>query len=309
MEKILTIAQVVVPIFAAVFLGILAKKKQLLTKDEIRGLQQFVMSFGLPCVIFNSCLTADIGSEALSTMVLVLPFMLGTTLWAFRARKKQYPYHNLPQLFCAQETGMLGIPLFMILFGVDQAYRMGILDITQAVTAHPTIAILSAAIGSDTSPKEIVKKVLTSPLLIMSLLGLTLNLTGISSWMNSIGVRDVITETTGFLGEPISALMIFSVGYNFSLAKGSRSVIFRISALHFVLFAVIGILIQLALFLIPNVDALTRWSILMYTTLPASYLAPSLGRTEEDFTVASGVCSLLTVTSLIVFCAMAVIIA
>ena len=33
------------------------------------------------------------------------------------------------------------------------------------------------------------------------------------------------------------------------------------------------------------------------------------GRTEEDFTVASGVCSLLTVTSLIVFCVMAIIVA
>ena len=309
MEKLLTILQVVTPIFAAVFLGMLAKKKQMLTKEEIRGLQQFVMNFGLPCVIFNSCLTADIGSESLSTMALVLPFMLLSTLWAFRARKKQFPYHNLPQLFCAQETGMLGIPLFMILFGVDQAYRMGILDITQAVTAHPTIAILSAAIGSDTSPREIVKKVLTSPLLIMSLLGLTLNLTGISAWLHAAGIRDVITESTGFLGQPISALMIFSVGYNFSLEKGSRSVIFRISALHFIAFAIIGILIQLALFLVPNVDPLTRWSILMYTTLPASYLAPSLGRTEEDFTVASGVCSLLTVTSLIVFCMMAVMVA
>ena len=66
-------------------------------------------------------------------------------------------------------------------------------------------------------------------------------------------------------------------------------------------------MIQLALFLIPNVDSLTRWSILMYSTLPASYLAPTLGRTEEDFTVASVVCSILTIVSLAVFCGMDVI--
>lgn len=307
MEKLITVAQVIAPIFAAVLLGILARKKQMLTAQEVRGLQQFVMKFGLPCVVFNSCLTADIGPETLSTMALVAPFMLAATLWTFRTGKKKFPYHNLPQLFCAQETGMLGIPLFMILFGSGQAYRMGILDLAQAPAAFPTIAILSADTGENPSPKEITKKVLTSPLLIMSVLGLTLNLTGIGAWMDTIGFGGIITECTGFLAEPVSAMMIFCVGYNFSLAKGNRAVIFKLSALHLVWTVAFGLVIQLALCLIPNVDALTRWSILMYSTLPASYLAPTLGRTEEDFTVASGVCSILTIVSLAVFCVMAVI--
>ena len=307
MEKLITVAQVIVPIFAAVFLGMFARKKHALKQEEIRGLQQFVMQFGLPCVIFNSCLTADIGAESLSTMALVAPFMIAGTLWAFRARKKQFPYHNLPQLFCAQETGMLGIPLFMILFGSAQAYRMGILDLAQAPAAYPCIAILSADAGENPSPKEITKKVLRSPLLIMSALGLTLNLTGIGAWMDSVGISGILTDSVGFLAEPVSALMIFCVGYNFSLAKGNRATIFKLSALHLAWTVGFGILIQLALFLIPNVDTMTRWSILMFSTLPASYLAPTLGRSEEDFTVASGVCSILTVFSLAVFCVMAVI--
>ena len=143
----------------------------------------------------------------------------------------------------------------------------------------------------------------------MSVLGLTLNLTGIGSWMDSVGIGGIITESTGFLAQPVSALMIFSVGYNFSLAKGNRKTIFKLSSLHLAWTVAFGLVIQLALFLIPNVDNLTRWSILMFSTLPASYLAPTLGRTEEDFTVASGVCSILTIVSLLVFCVMAAIVA
>ena len=71
-------------------------------------------------------------------------------------------------------------------------------------------------------------------------------------------------------------------------------------------FAVIGILVQLVLFLIPGVDRLTRVALLMYYTLPASYMAPGLGRSQEDYTVASGVCSILTTVSLVVFCCLAV---
>ncbi len=309
MDKFFAVAQVIAPIFLAIFLGILARKKQMLTPEENRGLQQFVMKFGLPCVIFNSCLTADIGTESLTSMGLVIPFMLASTLWAFHARKKLFRYHNLPQLFCAQETGMLGIPLFMILFGTAEAYRMGVLDLAQAVTAYPTIAILSAKTDKNPSVGAIVKAVLTSPFLIMAVLGLSMNLLGIGAWMDAVGFGPVITESTSFLAQPISAMMIFSVGYNFSLAKGSRATIFKLSALHFVAFAVFGGLVQLILLLIPDVDALTRWVLLLYCALPASYLAPSLGRNEEEYTVSSGVCSVLTVSCLATFCVIAAVVA
>lgn len=307
MDKILNIAQVILPILMAVALGIIARRRKIMTAQDIQGLQNFVMQFGLPCVIFNSCLTADIGAESLTSMVLVLPSVLLGTLWAFRARKK-LPYHNLPQLFTAKETGMLGIPLFMILFGVDQAYRMGVLDLAQSMTAIPTIAILTAATGENVSPAYVIKRVFSSPLMILSILGLTLNISGVGAWMDSVGLRDVLTECTGFLGQPISALMIFAVGYNFSLEKESGAAIFRLSLTHFVYFALWGLVIQGLLFLVPGVDALTRWAILLYTTLPASYLAPSLGRKQEDYTMASGVCSVLTIPALIVFCIIAVIV-
>ena len=307
MDKILNIAQVILPILMAVALGIIARRRKLMTAQDIQGLQNFVMQFGLPCVIFNSCLTADIGAESLTSMVLVLPSVLLGTLWAFRARKK-LPYHNLPQLFTAKETGMLGIPLFMILFGADQAYRMGVLDLAQSMTAIPTIAILTAATGENVSPAYVIKRVFSSPLMILSILGLTLNISGMGAWMDSVGLRDVLTECTGFLGQPISALMIFAVGYNFSLEKESGAAIFRLSLTHFVYFALWGLVIQGLLFLVPGVDALTRWAILLYTTLPASYLAPSLGRKQEDYTMASGVCSVLTIPALIVFCIIAVIV-
>ena len=64
-----------------------------------------------------------------------------------------------------------------------------------------------------------------------------------------------------------------------------------------------------ALFLLPNVDSLTRWAVLLYCALPGSYLSPGLGRSAEDATMASGVCSVLTATCLAVFCVMAAAIA
>jgi len=307
MNQITTVLEVVLPIFAAVFLGVLARKKEILTQEGNQGLQKFVTGFGLPCVVFNSCLSASIGAEALTSMVLVLIPLLVGTFWAFGPGKKRYPYHNLPQMFAAQETGMLGIPLFMTLFGAAEAYRVGVLDLAQTITAFPTIAILSANVGENPTAGEIIKKVVKSPLLIMALSGLVLNLSGAAGWLDQLGLLGMITQTTSFLAQPVSAAILFSVGYNFSLAKGNRGKIFRLCGVHFAYFAMAGLLAQLVLSLIPGVDPLTRWAVLLYSILPASYLAPSLGKSEEDYTVASGVCSVLTAVSLVGFCVMAAI--
>lgn len=305
MEKLFNVAAVIAPIFATVYLGMVARKKALITPEGVQGLQQFVLNIALPCLIFNSILTAKVGAESLAVMGLLFPFVLGVTLWAFRSGRKKYPYKNLPMMFGAQESGMLGVPLFMILFGSAHVYHMVILDLTQAIVGHPTIAIVSCDAGDSPKPGRILKKVFTSPLVIACLIALGLNLSGMATPLLESGIGHVISKVTTFLGQPVSTLMIFSVGYNLSLSAENRSEIFRLCLLRLLIFAIIAGVLQLLLCLIPNITALTRWAMLLYCFLPASYIAPSLGKTEQERIVASGVSSLLTVVTLAVFCAMA----
>ena len=43
----------------------------------------------MPCVVFTSCLTADMGVESLSSMGLVLGFVLLSTVLSFTVLKKR----------------------------------------------------------------------------------------------------------------------------------------------------------------------------------------------------------------------------
>ena len=309
MEKIITVLQTVLPIFVVVFLGMFARKRQIVSAKDVQGMQSCVVKFCLPCVLFNACLSAQISMESIASMILVFVSVVLTCLWAFRVGRKTYTYHNFPMFYSAMETGMLGIPLFMILFGVEQVYRMSVLDVAQAVVGIMTMAILSTDTDGNLGAGEVAKKVMSSPLLIMAFLGLVLNLSGIAALLKPSGMLNVVTACTEFLAQPVSVLMIFSVGYNFSLEKESRQKVLQAASMRFAVFAVIGILVQLVLFLIPGVDMLTRVALLMYYTLPASYMCPGLGRRQEDYTVASGVCSILTAVSLLVFCGLAVVFA
>lgn len=301
------VLEIIVPIFATIFLGVLARKRSIITAEENKGLQQFVIKFALPCVLFNSCLGCNIGIESVSSMIIVFPLILLTTFCGFKAREKYFPYHNFPFLFTAQESGMLGIPLLMTLFGADQAYRMGVLDMTQAFIAIPVMAILTAVDAKKQSVGDIVKKVLTSPLLLMSILGLALNLSGIAEYLNNMGIGNIITGTTGFLAQPVNAVILFSIGYNFTLNKENMSRIIKISAIHTAVFAVLCLVAEGILFMLPGVDVRTRWAVLIYYALPSSFLTPGLGKTQEDYEVTSGVCSLQTVLCLLIFCILAVV--
>ena len=305
MDQFISAAEVAVPILVSVLLGLLARKRNWLTPQEVRGLQQFVMKIGLPCVLFLSCLSARISVGALGAMALAISCTIAGTFWSFFAGKKKFSYHNFPMLFCCQETGMLGIPLFIILFGAASAYHMGILDLAQALTAYPVIAILSTASGENPTLGSILKGIAKSPLVIMSLLGLFLNLSGIVIWMDTVGLGNMFKGTASFLSQPVSAMMIFSVGYNFSLDTRNRGIILRIAALRVAFFGLFGLAVQGLLWLIPSIDPLTRWSLLLYSLLTASYLAPGLGRSQEDLTMASGVCSVTTLFTLLAFCGMA----
>ena len=309
MEIILHVAMIVLPILFCASLGMVARAKKLLTPEQIGGMPQFVIRFALPCVLFNSCLTAKMSMESVGSMGIVFTFALLGALLGFRFRKKLLPYSNLPMLSCSMETGMLGIPLVILLFGTGEAYRMGVLDLAQNFICVPVISILTANAGSNPSPRNLLKKVFSSPLMLCSLAGLALNLLGIRDILDNIGILQIITACTGFLGEPISALMLFCVGYNFSFAKEDRSAIFKVSGAHIGLHLLFAGAAQLLLCLFPSVDLMTRWVVLLYFTLPGSYLSPALGKTDKDQVVISSVCSLLTLFTLVVFTIITVMIA
>lgn len=309
MEQILMTLKIIVPIFAIVGCGILAKKREMLSSEQISGLQQFVVKFGIPCILFNSCFSANINAESITSMMLVIPMLAISSIVAFAIGRKHFPYHNFPMLFSAQETGMLGIPLFVTLFGASNAYRIGMLDLAQSFIAIPAIAILASSTESSLSLKDIVVKVLKSPLLLVSILGLSLNLSGAAAYLDAIGVKEIITETVNFISEPVSATMLFCVGYNFSISKENSKIITKISLIHLIVFVIFGAIMQGILFLLDDVNMLTRYAVLLYCILPGSYLSPSLGHNEEEYVITSGVCSFLTVVTLIIFCVMTVLVA
>ncbi len=305
MEKTMSILSVIVPLAVCLTLGFLARKTNAVTAEQNRGIQQFVLKFCIPCVLFNSCLEARLSSEALASMAVLIPVLLVCSILGFRLRSRMGG-HNIPMLFCAHETGMLGLPLFILLFGAGQAYHMGLLDMTQAFVSIPVLTVLSSHTEKHSKIKSVLK-IFTSPLLLMSVLGFALGLSGVMARLDAIGMGQIIRETTAFMGQPVSAAMLFSIGYNLSLNRENTRKIFKLSGIHLAASVVSCLVMQAVLCLVPSADVHTRWAALLYCALPASFLAPGLGKNEEEYRLASGVCSVLTIVTLVVFCVISIL--
>ena len=119
MDRFITVAAIVAPIFAAIVLGMRARRKQWVTAENIQGFQTFVMKIGLPCAIFNSCLIAQIGAESVSSMALALPTVLLGALWAFRFGRKTV--RNTFVKF-RKGKGVFGVYTFSGMFSAENVY-------------------------------------------------------------------------------------------------------------------------------------------------------------------------------------------
>ncbi len=298
MEKLITVLETILPIAAAMLAGFLIRKKNILSLEGVQGMQNFACKIGLPCLMFRSCYTAEFSPQTLVSMAVVLPTALLLLLISLLLVRRRGATPSLPLYLATKEGGMLGMPLFLILFGEDQIFRMASLDVSQLFVAILTISIVSA--GASLSSKELLRRVFTSPLMLAALTGLILNLTGLRTLLTPSGVDLLITTTADFFCAPISCIILVTIGYTFSLRQCAQGGALKLCAAMWAVFAAQCLLIQGLLSLVPDTVAETRWAVLLFCALPPTFMAPSISR-EEDRAVAAGVCSICTVMTMAVF--------
>lgn len=306
MEKVISVLEILLPIAAAMGLGVLARRRGILSPAGAQGLQDFAAKFGLPCLLFNSCYQSDFGPETAASMAMITPLMLLFSITGF-ALCRRGKAATFPLVLGTKEGGMLGVPLFLVLFGQEQVFRMIAMDVAQIVIAVPTICIVASMATNRLSAGAIARRTLTSPLLLAALSGLVLNLTGIRTLLDSTGVGGLVTETMSFLCSPVGAVILFCIGYTFSLEEIRRGGVLKTCLVFWGMFAAMCVVLELALFLVPGTTMETRWAVVLFTMLPPTFMMPTLGRTREETAYGSGVCSLCTVGTLVVFCVIAVL--
>lgn len=209
-----------IPIFFIIFLGYFLKDRKILQKNCTNNLENLLFYAFLPALLFVKTVTVDIDNiisyAPVVSATLIPPLViLIVSLISFRQLKitHVHSYTAVLQGMISGNWTLIGLPIALVLFKGDVLTNYYILiAASNIVLTIPMLTIITRvnAVNSKHSVKTVIE-ILTNPVLISIILGLTINLTGI------IKVPNFVLDSLEMIGQPTAVIGMILVGSNLEI--------------------------------------------------------------------------------------------
>ena len=302
MRSMILAFNAVFPLLAFMMTGYFLRRLGLLDKATASGMNKLVFKVFLPLNIFQSIYNADIRGDfdlKLALFVAISCVISFTIITAFVKRIETVP-NVIPVMIQGihkANYNLLAIPVVSSFFGSEIGMAaVLVMIITPIVNTCSTITFERAR-GGSSSPLKMLKKILTNPLVLSSLVGLAVNVSGIklpvlvmNSWLSKLAA----------MATP-AAMQALGSDFDFTrMREWARRLAIVCTGKLIVLPLII---VSLAVLL--GVRGANLVAVLMYSGAPTavnSYsTAVSMGGNEELAGAIVPVASLLSVFTLFVF--------
>lgn len=212
----LSVLNVIAPVFVLIGLGYLAVRLKLYPQEGVRGLLAYVNNFATPCLLFRAMLEVDF--EAAFNLAIIGPYYIGAfsvMLIAAMIAKygfKRRPGESVSVGFAAMFTNtvLVGIPVLQRAFGEEAmpiVYSIIGLHAPILMTVGMFVMELARRDGGKVSGAlwQGLKKSLTNPILIGIALGIIGNLFGLQ-------LSGVVEDVTLLLAITVMPVALFGLG-------------------------------------------------------------------------------------------------
>lgn len=286
MGKIVDVLQVVLPVAAMILLGILARKKRILSPAGVEDIKSLIVNICLPAVIFSTFYATEFTGTAVLLCAIMAVFTLGAWWIGGVVQRALHIEQPLASYLCTTiEGGMMGYALFILLFGQENLYHLALFDLGNTVIVFPVLLTsLRLRAQGAVSGREVVKSLIT-PINVAIAAGLAVNACGLGRVIHASVVGDVLGSVLSFVSGPTGALILLVVGFGLEFSDVRWSETLRTVAARMVIFGVCGVLVyRLVTFLLPS-DPLYGFAVIMAFILPPSFVfsAYANGRREESY--------------------------
>ena len=217
---------------------------------------------------------------------------------AFLAAKLQKNASKLsPFVSTCFEAGMLGLPLFSLLFPDESVSKFAILMLGHDLfvfTLYKTLLV------GKTDLKAIGKDLITSPTLIGVLLGLLVGATGLYGQLHKWGVGGILDSVTGFVSAPTAAIILLCMGYDFVPKEIPWKKTIKLIAVRLVIAAVLLVgLIFLNRKVLNNM--IFEGALIILFIAPPPFIIPVLANEPAERAEISASLSAMTLLTMILF--------
>ena len=306
MERLWSVIQVVLPVISALVLGWAVRRKCIMTERGMSEMKNLLVNICLPAVLFSTfCNMRFSWREAVLffTMagVTLIAFLLG-----FAARRilgMEQPVS--PWLCTTIEGGSIGYALFILLFGQENLYHLALLDAGNALVQWSLVmSLLAAKMGGQKSRKETLRSLVT-PINTAIVLGLLFSVTGWGARLAAGGGGKALLSALEFIGTPVSALIMMSVGFGMTFAHVDWKETGKAVAARACIFAVLGCAVSTLAGRIFADDMLYRNAALVFFILPPTFAYSVYVRSKEDSAFLSGYLAVYTLLTVAAFTVLA----
>ena len=307
MNRTMETLQIILPVIITLLLGMVLRKRRLLTRDGVNTMKFVAVNIGLPAVLLHT-----FAATSYTAMDLVIPLMMYAVCIAAwfcgKVLGRRLGMNNafVPFLTTGFEAGMLGYALFTLLYGSERTAEFARIDLGQVLFVFTLYKILLTVNEDEKAdPGKLVHDMITSPIIWAILVGVLLGATGIYRRLQPSGFSALLDTCTNFISAPVSTLILLSIGYDLVLTDIPWRTTGAVLGLRLLIMAVLGSLFLLVLRLLWP-DVRLNSAVYLMFMLPPPFVLPVFAKNNEQQVFIASVLSLSTLVSILGFIILAV---
>ncbi len=304
MENIVRLCQTMLPILVMIALGYACRRMRIISGDGVLGIKKLVTDILLPVVMFHAMSTVSYSLDSLAVFLVILGCTgLELLIGFFIVKRFMGEYRTFtPFLIAGSEVGMLGYALFILLAGEKNIRYLASLDLGNALFLNTvSIALLVVASGKKTSVKDTARQLLKVPAFAGTVLGVLAGVSGVSSVLAVGPAGGIYTSLVGFLTAPVSALVLFCVGYELTMDVSILKPAVKAVGFRIVLSACMLFLVYQIIFSRGSPDPVYIMALVLFFALPPSMIIPMYTKKDSDNQFTSTALSLYLIVTITVF--------
>lgn len=290
------------PVFAAPAIGILCRKKNILSREGVDALRKLAVDITLPAVLFSAFATAEYTARSMLIPLLVFALCTAALLLGFLLKRLFNLESRLsPYLMTGFEAGMLGYGLFALLYPGEGSAAFAIIDLGQVLFVF---TVYKGLIMGKGSAAELTKQAFSSPVLWAILAGMLFGITGLYSALGPSGISGVIDKLAGFIAAPTSCLILISIGYDLQFKETPWKKVLSYTGMRI---AVMALIFALAVFVNRRLlgGVMHEGALMLMMILPAPYALPVFSDAGNERADIASTLSVMTLLCLVLFSLMA----
>ncbi|WFR57440.1 AEC family transporter [Anaerocolumna sp. AGMB13025] len=247
-------------------LGYISKRLNLVKEQDGEGISRIIFNFTLPSLVINTFSTIKVEPSLALIPVINIVYCTFLAALAVFFFKKEFQKNKgvFSMTSVGFNIGLFAYPLVEALWGKEGLKYFGMFDMGNALIVFGLCFFMASYYSSEDGKvdfKELLKKISTSVPLLVYILTLLLNVTGLS-------YPKTVLEVTGILSKanmPLS-LLVLGIYLSFSFEKSYWKSMFKVLALRYG----IGLLVGLLLFFTLPFEPMFRYTVLIGLVLPIS---------------------------------------